>query len=132
MTQRLWSASISLSRRNTPSTFIAAMIASTFATSRPSEKFGTHSTRDIGDRKQVTADRQGRKSSTSLLCECLLVHNIGHLSHIAAVVLLQNIDQALYTSPCHADIGIGRKSSFLRSAGEVMKQSAPVLNFGIP
>src|SRR5882757_6523641 len=43
-TERLWSASISRSSTYTPGTLlIAATIASTFAASRPSEKFGTHS-----------------------------------------------------------------------------------------
>src|SRR6267154_6778391 len=43
-TERLWSASISRSSTYTPDTLlIAATIASTFAASRPSEKFGTHS-----------------------------------------------------------------------------------------
>src|SRR5882724_11429885 len=43
-TERLWSASISRSSTYTPGTLlIAATIASIFAASRPSEKFGTHS-----------------------------------------------------------------------------------------
>src|SRR5258708_31694078 len=43
-TERLWSASISRSSTYTPGTLlIAATMASTFAGSRPSEKFGTHS-----------------------------------------------------------------------------------------
>src|SRR6266700_2501110 len=45
MTQRLWSESISRSRRCTPSSFMASTRASTLDLSRPSEKFGTHSTR---------------------------------------------------------------------------------------
>src|SRR5882757_6726565 len=43
-TERLWSASISRSSTYTPGTLlIAATMASTFAASRPSEKFATHS-----------------------------------------------------------------------------------------
>src|SRR5215471_5119127 len=44
MTQRLWSASISRSSKYTPSSCMASTIASTLDLSRPSEKFGTHST----------------------------------------------------------------------------------------
>ena len=43
-TERLWSASIDQSSRCTPSTRIAATMASTRRASVPSEKFGTHST----------------------------------------------------------------------------------------
>src|SRR5580698_2153134 len=50
MTQRLWSASISRSRRKTPGIFMASTMASTLAASRPSEKLGTHSTRVLGIR----------------------------------------------------------------------------------
>jgi hypothetical protein len=43
-TERLWSASIDQSSSCTPSTRIAATIASTRRASLPSEKLGTHST----------------------------------------------------------------------------------------
>src|ERR1700736_5613005 len=56
ITQRLWSTSISRSRRKTPSTFMASTIASTFALSRPSEKLGTHSTKVAIREKNITAD----------------------------------------------------------------------------
>src|SRR5580658_132643 len=45
ITLRLWSASLSCASTNTPGTSrIAVTMASTLAGSRPSEKFGTHST----------------------------------------------------------------------------------------
>src|SRR5581483_1711708 len=59
ITQRLWSESISRSRRKTPFIFMASTIASTLGLSRPSEKFGTHSTRVVGMTEQNI-----RRSST--------------------------------------------------------------------
>src|SRR5256885_11279102 len=83
ITQRLWSASISRSRRKTPSIFIAATIASTFDLSRPSEKFGTHSTRvcirekhirlvGLSQRRRTTqsSNRRDRRELTEYAEKC--------------------------------------------------------------
>src|ERR1035438_4955709 len=78
ITQRLWSESISRSRRKTPGIFIASTMASTLALSRPSEKFGTHSTRVLGIREkdkglrglpQVFQADEAASSLAFLLCK---------------------------------------------------------------
>src|SRR6267378_2578821 len=62
MTQRLWSESISRSSKYTPSIFMAAMMASTLAGSRPSEKLGTHSTSvDISGKDSWRQSREARE-----------------------------------------------------------------------
>src|SRR5271165_4010846 len=57
-TERLWSGSREKSRSETPSTAIAATIASTMAGSRPSEKLGTHSMSGEGMVIQGTGIRE--------------------------------------------------------------------------
>src|SRR5271155_1166328 len=82
-TLRLWSASLSRSSRYTPGTSrIAAMMASIFAISRPSEKFGTDSTSRFMWLKILRMDndaalhREGAKVDTKIIRDFAVVGHV--------------------------------------------------------
>src|SRR5690349_20637366 len=102
------------------------MIVSTLATSRPSEKLGTHSTSDIeGNRLQATAHREKSGSKR------FFIYHIRHLLAIAAVVPLQHVDQALHAATGHSQFRVWGQTRLCGSAGKMMKQPATIFNFWI-
>src|SRR5690348_10310047 len=107
------------------------MMASTLATSRPSEKLGTHSTRDIeGNRSQGIGHRE-KVRLWILGSKRFFVYNVRHFGDVSAMVLLQHIDQSLHAAAGHSQFRIRRQTSLHSSAGEVMKQPASVFNLRI-
>src|SRR5580658_6271858 len=96
-TLRLWSESLSRSRRYTPGTSrIAAMMASTLAISRPSEKFGTDSMSRFMWSKILRMDdgaalhREGAKVHTKIIRDFAVV---GHVKG-GQVRILANFERA--------------------------------------
>src|SRR5271167_4983199 len=125
-TLRLWSASLSRSSRYTPGTSrIAAMMASTFAMSRPSEKFGTDSTSRFMWLKILRVDYdaafhgEGAKVHTKIIRDFAVVGHVkggdvrilANFERAGAIVRAQRIGGV---NGCSAD-GFGGRHAHLRT-----------------
>src|SRR5260370_18488150 len=62
------------------------------------------------------------------LSECLLVYDIRHLCNIAPIVRLEDVDQSLHTTSCHALVRIGGEPRDASPASEVRHEAATVGN----
>src|SRR5260370_23378813 len=65
------------------------------------------------------------------LSECLLVYDIRHLCNIAPIVRLEDVDQSLHTTSCHALVRIGGEPRDASRASEVRHEAATVCNWWV-
>src|SRR6202142_3407589 len=96
-TLRLWSASLSRSSRYTPGTSrIAAMMASTFAMSRPSEKFGTDSTSRFMWLKILRMDNDAALHRERAKVHTKIIRDFAIVGHVKGgdVRILANFERA--------------------------------------
>src|SRR5438270_13579285 len=89
ITQRLWSESISRSSSETPGIFMASTMASTMLLSRPSEKFGTHST---------SVDITGKNKASPLAAQ--LRHDGRTPLSVTAAAFVKWLQEFVYARPC--------------------------------
>src|ERR1700689_3279341 len=96
-TLRLWSASLSRSSRYTPGTSrIAAMMASTLAMSRPSEKFGTDSTSRFMWLKILRMDNDAALHRERAKVHTKIIRDFAIVGHVKGgdVRILANFERA--------------------------------------